>query len=99
MSKVGLSKKQPGWRRAAPALALLSAVLMSGCTAIRHDSITVGSVPDDYRTNHPIVVGEQRQVVDIPVGATDRRMTDHAAHRARRVSWPAMITMPHRPWW
>jgi pilus assembly protein CpaD len=48
-------------------------VLVAGCA--RRDSITVGSVPDDYRTNHPIVIAEKEQNLDLPVGASDRGMT------------------------
>lgn len=54
-------------------LALAFAALASGCA--HRDSITVGSVPDDYRTNHPIVIAEREQTVDIPVGLDDRRVT------------------------
>ena len=60
-------------RRAAPLLAVLAAATLSGC-AQRH-SITVGSIPDDYRTNHPIVVSEKEQVLDLPVAASDRGVT------------------------
>ena len=45
----------------------------SGCA--RRDSIVVGSVPDDYRTNHPIVISEQDKTVDIPVGIADRGLS------------------------
>lgn len=61
-------------RIAAPALAGLAAMLVSGCA--QRDSITVGSIPDDYRTNHPIVIGEKDRVLDLPVGAGDRGMTE-----------------------
>lgn len=54
--------------RAAVLLAC-AAVLATGCAS--RDSIQVGSVPDDYRTNHPIVVSEQEKSVDIPVGLSD----------------------------
>ena len=37
-----------------PVLAVAAAALLSGCA--KRDAITVGSVPDDYRTNHPIVI-------------------------------------------
>jgi pilus assembly protein CpaD len=63
--------------RAGPALALLAAVatgLLSGCA--HRDSITVGSVPDDYRTNHPIMIAEKNETLDLPVGAGDRGMTE-----------------------
>jgi pilus assembly protein CpaD len=56
-----------------PILAVAAAALMSGCA--NRDSITVGSVPDDYRTNHPIVIAEKEEVLDLPVGASDRGMT------------------------
>lgn len=49
------------------------ALVVTGCAA--RDSITVGSVPDDYRTNHPIVISEQEKTVDIPVGMADRGLS------------------------
>ena len=52
------------------AAALAAALaLTAGCA--NRDSIKVGSVPDDYRTNHPIVVSESQKKIDIPVGASD----------------------------
>ncbi len=54
-------------------LAVLSVSLLAGCA--KRDSITVGSVPDDYRTNHPIVVAEQEQVIDLPVGASQMALS------------------------
>jgi pilus assembly protein CpaD len=56
-----------------PVLALTAAALLAGCA--NRDSITVGSIPDDYRTNHPIVVSEKEQSVDIPVSMTDQGVT------------------------
>ena len=32
-------------------------------------------MPDDYRTNHPIVIAEKVEVLDLPVAAGDRGMT------------------------
>ncbi len=49
------------------------AILASGC-ANRH-SVTVGATPDDYRTNHPIMISEKEQVLDLPVGRSDRSAT------------------------
>ncbi len=63
-------------RIAAPALAVLAvaaAAVLSGCA--NRDSVVVGSVPDDYRTNHPIVISEKAQKLDLPVAASDRGMT------------------------
>ncbi len=62
-------KKKVGLVLAAAAVALLS-----GCA--KRDSITVGAVPDDYRTNHPIVIGEKEETLDLPVGVSDRGATD-----------------------
>ena len=52
--------------------------LLAGC-ATKRDSITVGAVPDDYRTNHPIVIAEKEQVLDLPVA---RRRPRHDANRS-----------------
>jgi pilus assembly protein CpaD len=59
--------------RAASVLAILATALLAGCA--KRDSITVGSIPDDYRTNHPIVIAEKEEVLDLPVSASDRGMT------------------------
>ncbi|RWP28981.1 CpaD family pilus assembly protein [Mesorhizobium sp.] len=56
-----------------PVLAVAVAASLAGCA--NRDSITVGAVPDDYRTNHPIVIAEKNQKIDLPVGAGDRGMT------------------------
>ncbi|QPC86552.1 pilus assembly protein CpaD [Mesorhizobium sp. NBSH29] len=59
--------------RSASLLAIFAVVLLAGCA--KRDSITVGSVPDDYRTNHPIVIAEKEETLDLPVGISDRGMT------------------------
>ena len=90
-------------RRAFTAPAILAvglAALLAGCA--KRDSITVGSVPDDYRTNHPIVVGERDEVLDLPVGVSDYRMTQvhraavggYIAHYDRRAAAPVSIMVP-----
>lgn len=61
------------YRPAIPVLAIAVAALLAGCA--KRDSITVGAVPDDYRTTHPIVIAEKIQKIDLPVGAGDRGMT------------------------
>ncbi|MES0199545.1 CpaD family pilus assembly protein [Mesorhizobium sp. M0011] len=60
-------------RRAVPVVAVVVVALLAGCA--HRDSITVGAIPDDYRTNHPIVIAEKNQKIDLPVGAGDRGMT------------------------
>jgi pilus assembly protein CpaD len=57
------------------AAALLACSLLATAGCAKRDSITVGAVPDDYRTNHPIVITEKDVVIDLPVGAFDRGMT------------------------
>lgn len=60
------------WRTASAA-AVAAAALLAGCA--NRDSITVGSIPDDYRTNHPIVLAEKEMTLDLPVASSDRGMT------------------------
>ena len=60
-------------RIAAVAAVAFSAALASGCAG--RDSVKVGSIPDDYRTNHPIVIAEREKTIDIPVGTADRGIT------------------------
>lgn len=58
------------------ALALLVAAavpVLAGCT--KQDPMVVHSLPDDYRTRHPIVIQEKDQVLDLPVGLTSFNMT------------------------
>ena len=63
-------------RSAIPVLAIATlAASLAGCAKFGRDSVTVGSIPDDYRTTHPIVIAEKNQKIDLPVGAGDRGMT------------------------
>jgi len=76
------------------------AAVLTGCA--KRDSIVVGSVPDDYRTNHPIVVSEKDEILDLPVGVSDRRMTQvhrvavagYIAHYDHRAAAPVSIMVP-----
>ncbi len=71
--------------RAAVLVAATAALAVaSGCA--RRDSVVVGSIPDDYRTNHPIVISEQDKIVDIPVGLDDRGLS-----RVQRVAADGFI--------
>lgn len=65
-------RRRISWRAASLAAAA-AATLLAGCA--KRDSITVGSVPDDYRTNHPIVIGEKQRTLDLPVASSDRGIT------------------------
>jgi pilus assembly protein CpaD len=56
------------------ALALTAALLASSC-ASRRDLQTTGSIPDDYRTRHPITLAEVRHDLDVPLGAGETGLT------------------------
>lgn len=43
------------------------AAAMTGCASYNQDQMTVGSVPDDYRTRHPIIVSENENARDIVI--------------------------------
>lgn len=63
----------------------LAALLLSGCAGRGH-SVTVGAIPDDYRTNHPIIVAEKERVFDIPVASGDRKLTISMRETVRGVA-------------
>lgn len=62
--------------RSAFAVAALIAVAaaVSSCASPK-DGMTTGSIDDDYRQRHPIVLTQAEHNVDIPVSAADRRLT------------------------
>ncbi len=45
---------------------------LAGCA---RDGTTTGSLPDDYRTRHPIVIAESEHVIDVPIASGDRHLT------------------------
>nr|WP_304363816.1 CpaD family pilus assembly lipoprotein [Jiella sp. LLJ827] len=47
--------------------------LVAGCGNVHH--VEVGSIPDDYRTRHPIVVTQAETAIDIPVASSEARLT------------------------
>ncbi|HEV7322063.1 MAG TPA: CpaD family pilus assembly protein [Ensifer sp.] len=57
--------------RRVAALALFG-VLLAGCGT--KDNLATGSIPDDYRTRHPIVLAEGERTIDIPIASGDRRL-------------------------
>jgi pilus assembly protein CpaD len=72
---VGTNKRRHagGLALSVSVMAVTMTALLAGCA--NRDSITVGSIPDDYRTNHPIIIAEKDQKIDLPVGAGDHGMT------------------------
>ncbi len=74
--KTGTTATPAGSRRLLrPVLPILAVALLAGCAFQKRDSITVGAVPDDYRTNHPIVIAEKEEILDLPVAASDHGAT------------------------
>ncbi len=53
---------------------LVGATLLVGCGTTAPDSMAVGSIPIDHRANHPIVVAEREQTLDIPVASGARSL-------------------------
>ncbi|QRM56782.1 pilus assembly protein CpaD [Sinorhizobium sp. BG8] len=53
---------------------LLSVAALSGC-GTNPDGTATGSIPDDYRTRHPIVLSEDQHTLDVPVASGDRQLT------------------------
>lgn len=65
----------PAGRSLLAVAALISvAATVAGCASPK-DSMTTGSIDDDYRQRHPIVLTQAEHNVDIPVSTGDRRLT------------------------
>lgn len=43
-------------------------LLLSGCSTTAPHHTAVGTVPDDYRIAHPIMIDERLETMDVPVG-------------------------------
>lgn len=50
----------------------LAAAMLAGCG---NRDLTTGSIPDDYRTRHPITLAEAEHAIDIPVSPSDSKVT------------------------
>lgn len=59
--------------RLAPVALVVSTAIFSGCAS--KDAVTTSSIPDDYRTRHPIVLTEAEHTLDVPVASGDRSLT------------------------
>lgn len=58
------------------AASLVAAVsLLSSCGTARPDRQTTNSIPDDYRTRHPITLAEVEHALDIPIGSGEYALT------------------------
>lgn len=71
-----LNVNNSGPVRAGITLAILATTLvMTGCANYSRDHFTVGSVPDDYRTRHPIVVSESETAQDLVIPRNLRQLS------------------------
>jgi pilus assembly protein CpaD len=62
--------------RIATAAALVAtASLVASCGTTRPDRQTTNSIPDDYRTRHPITLAEAEHNLDVPIGAGEHALT------------------------
>jgi pilus assembly protein CpaD len=82
------------------AMLAVSAALLASCG---NSQLTTGSIPDDYRTRHPIVLAEGERTMDIPVASGDVRLPNALKDNVRGfaqgfMSSPAgviQIQVPH----
>ncbi|MCB1387100.1 MAG: CpaD family pilus assembly protein [Nitratireductor sp.] len=56
------------------AMAALAASMLTGCAAYR-DQTATGSIPDDYRNRHPIIVSESETAQDIVIPRNLRKLS------------------------
>ncbi|EMS95328.1 type IV pilus protein [Agrobacterium tumefaciens str. Cherry 2E-2-2] len=69
-----------GRRTGLVVIAALAAGMLQGCA---RDPMTTNAIPDDYRTRHPITLSEAEHSLDIPVSASDSRLTTAMADNVR----------------
>lgn len=74
------SSFRSGRRTGLVIVAALAAGLLQGCA---RDPMTTNAIPDDYRTRHPITLSEAEHSLDIPVSASDSRLTTAMADNVR----------------
>ena len=58
----------------ASAAALIAVAASLASCAGRPDRQTTNSIPDDYRTRHPITLAEVQHNLDVPIGSGERRL-------------------------
>jgi pilus assembly protein CpaD len=61
--------------RLAGAATLISVAAVLASCAARPDRVTTSSIPDDYRTRHPITLAEVQHTLDVPIGSGENRLT------------------------
>lgn len=72
----------PLGRRLVPALVIASGIALAGCSSrtTPTDPVIPGALAyDGYRSRHPIVLTEQAETLDVPVGSQSVRLTSQMA--------------------
>lgn len=70
-----LLRKPAFLRNCISATLMAGALAMTGCASYQKDHFTVGSVPSDYRTKHPIVVSQSEMTEDLIVTSQMKNMS------------------------
>lgn len=84
----------------ARAVVITAAALLGGCANVHN--VEVGSIPDDYRTTHPIIVGEKETAINVPVATHEKKLNygrvsivrGFAAEYRENSSGPVQIMTP-----
>lgn len=69
------SAGRKGLKLAGIAAMFAATALLGACASARPDHTTTGSVPDDYRRNHPITLAEAEHDLDVPLAAGEHGLT------------------------
>jgi pilus assembly protein CpaD len=64
-----------GLRLAGVAAMIVASTMLASCGSIRADTQTTNSIPDDYRTRHPITLAEVEHNLDVPVSVGQNKLT------------------------
>jgi len=78
MTNVSFLHRGPARRPMMPTIVLAGglAVALAGCAKDISPFEPTGSIPDDYRVNHPIAVEETIETLDVPVGLYTTHLSD-----------------------
>jgi pilus assembly protein CpaD len=63
------------FKLAGVAMLIATSAVLASCGSVRPDRQTTSSIPDDYRTRHPITLAEVEHNLDVPVAAGQGRLT------------------------
>lgn len=75
MMNVPFNQENSGMSRTVKVSVLIATLMMSGCATHEKDDLTTGSIGNDYRTSHPIIVTQAEKSEDLVVSPTMRKMS------------------------